>query len=95
MNRRRKFVDHVKKTLGVSERLACRFVGQTRSTQSRRLRIADNEHALTSAIISLARQYGRYGDRRLTELGQNLPANVIPPWEFGTARMPLETKLRS
>ena len=43
-------------------------MGQTRSTQWRRLRIADDEHALTSAIIGLARQYGRYGYRRITAL---------------------------
>jgi transposase InsO family protein len=43
-------------------------VGQTRSTQWRRLRIVDDEHALTSAIIGLARQYGRYGYRRIAAL---------------------------
>jgi len=43
-------------------------VGQTRSTQWRRLKIADDEHALTAAIIDLARQYGRYGYRRVTAL---------------------------
>lgn len=30
--------------------------------------MADDEHALTSAIIGLARQYGRYGYRRITAL---------------------------
>ena len=54
--------------LGVSQRRACRSVGQVRSTQWRRLRITDDEHALTSAIVDLARRYGRYGYRRITAL---------------------------
>lgn len=54
--------------LGVSQRRACRSVGQARSTQWRRLKISDDEHALTSAIVDLARQYGRYGYRRITAL---------------------------
>ena len=54
--------------LGVSQRRACRCIGQTRSTQWRRLKVADDEPALTSAIIDLARRYGRYGYRRITAL---------------------------
>ena len=47
-------------TLGVSERFACRVVGQPRSTQRAEPKTAD--------IIELARQYGRYGYRRITAL---------------------------
>ena len=54
--------------LGVSHRRACKCIGQTWSTQWRRLRIADDEPALTAAIIELARKYGRYGYRRITAL---------------------------
>lgn len=43
-------------------------MGQVRSTQWRKLKISDDEHALTSAIVDLARRYGRYGYRRITAL---------------------------
>ena len=52
----------------VSERVACRIVGQSRSTQRYQPLLRDDEDALTQAIISLAGQYGRYGYRRITAL---------------------------
>ncbi len=41
---------------------------QHRSTQRKVPGAADDEAALTEAIIELARQYGRYGYRRITAL---------------------------
>jgi putative transposase len=61
-------VEHVVKTLQVSERHACRVLGQPRTTQRKLLKTADDEATLTSDIIELARQYGRYGYRRITAL---------------------------
>ncbi len=55
-------------TLDVSERLACRVLGQHRSTQRRMSKTADDEAALTATITDLARQFGRYGYRRITAL---------------------------
>lgn len=52
----------------VSERRICRVLGQHRSTQRKVPRGADDEQALTADIIELARQYGRYGYRRVTAL---------------------------
>jgi transposase InsO family protein len=52
----------------VSERLACRVLGQHRSTQRKMPTTPDDEAALTADIIALARQYGRYGYRRVTAL---------------------------
>ena len=52
----------------VSERRVCRVLGQHRSTQRKVPRGADDEAALTEDIIELARQYGRYGYRRVTAL---------------------------
>ncbi|MVW54426.1 DDE-type integrase/transposase/recombinase [Sphingomonas sp. MAH-6] len=46
----------------------CRVLGQHRSTQRKVPRGADDEAALTEDIIELARQYGRYGYRRVTAL---------------------------
>ena len=54
--------------LGVSERRACRVVGQSRATQRRQLVIRDDEGPLTRAVIDLATEYGRYGYRRITAL---------------------------
>ncbi len=66
--RRRACVEHVTAKLGVSERFACQVLGQHRSTQRKAPGAADDEVALTAAIIELARQYGRYGYRRVTAL---------------------------
>ena len=59
---------HVTAELGVSERTACRVLGQNRSTQRKVRRTADDEAALTQAIVELASRYGRYGYRRITAL---------------------------
>jgi len=61
-------VGHVTAALGVSQRLACKVLDQHRSTQRKARRTADDEAALTQAIIDLATQYGRYGYRRITAL---------------------------
>jgi transposase InsO family protein len=66
--RRRACVGHVVAELDVSERFACKVLGQHRSTQRRAPRQADDEAALTASIIGLAKQYGRYGYRRITAL---------------------------
>ena len=52
----------------VSERLACRVLGQHRSTQRKVPHGRPDEEALTADIIALASQYGRYGYRRITAL---------------------------
>lgn len=54
--------------LGVSERRACRVVGQHRSTQRKPRTGRLDEDVLTSAIIHLAERFGRYGYRRITAL---------------------------
>ena len=61
-------MEHVSAKLDISERLACRVLGQPRSTQRKTPKMADEEAALTAAILDWARQYGRYGDRRVTAL---------------------------
>jgi putative transposase len=52
----------------VSERRACAALGQHRSTQRKIPRGRDDEERLTEDIIELARQYGRYGYRKIAEL---------------------------
>ena len=52
----------------MSERRACRVIGQWRSTQ-RYERVADQEkERLCSRVIELATEYGRYGYRQVTGL---------------------------
>ena len=53
---------------GVSERMACRVLGQHRSTQRKVPTPPDDEAALTADIVALAVQYGRYGYRRIAAL---------------------------
>jgi len=61
-------VDHVRQELDVSERRACRVLGQARTTQRHCWYIADEEEQLVARIIELATQYGRYGYRRVAAL---------------------------
>ena len=65
---RRRCIDHVKERLGISERRACRTLGQHRSTQRQYPSGPSDEASLTADIIELARTYGRYGYRRVTAL---------------------------
>jgi putative transposase len=52
----------------VSERRACRVLGQHRSTQRKAPRGRADEAALTADIVALATRYGRYGYRRITAM---------------------------
>ena len=54
--------------LGVSERRACRVLGQHRSTQRHVPRGREDEERLVEDMIELARLYGRYGYRRVAAL---------------------------
>ncbi|HAH44122.1 MAG TPA: IS3 family transposase [Planctomycetaceae bacterium] len=61
-------VTYVRNTLGpeiVSERRACRVLGQPRSTQRREPYLPDDEPRLVKRMIELATQYGRYGYRTI------------------------------
>jgi len=52
----------------VSERFACKVLGQHRSTQRKKPPGRSDEEALTADIIRLASRYGRYGYRRITAM---------------------------
>lgn len=66
--RRRACINHVRNQLNVSERRACRVLGQHRSTQRRIPRGRADEDRLVADMIELTRQYGRYGYRRIAAL---------------------------
>lgn len=57
--------------LGVSERRACRVLGQPRSSQRYAGSLFEDEITLTEHIVALASQYGRYGYRRITAMLRN------------------------
>ena len=61
-------MDRVRHHLGVSERRACRVLGQPRSTHRHQRCVPDDESRLVARLIELATQYGRYGYRRITAL---------------------------
>ena len=66
--RRRACVEHIMLTMDVSERRACRALGQHRSTQRKVPRGRDDEEALTADLVALAEKYGRYGYRKISAL---------------------------
>ncbi|EPX94549.1 hypothetical protein C404_28120 [Ralstonia sp. AU12-08] len=59
--RRRRAVCMLQERFEVSERKACRVVGQSRAVQRYVATVRADEDALTQAIVALAAEYGRYG----------------------------------
>ena len=56
-------MDGIRGKYGLSERHACRIVGQHRGTQRYVPTVLADEDALTQAMIALASESGRYGYR--------------------------------
>lgn len=61
-------MEHVKQVLSISERRACRVIGQPRGTQRYQKRRLDDEDQLRKRIVYLAGRFGRYGYPRITAL---------------------------
>ena len=74
-------MERAREEYGLSERHACRLLGQWRGTQRYGPILRSDEDALTRAIITLASQYGRYGYRRITALLQKVG------WQVGKDRV--------
>jgi hypothetical protein len=70
-------IEHVRRELHVSERRACAALGQHRSTQRKTPNGRDDEERLTADIVELARQYGRYGYRKIAELLRSTAGWVV------------------
>ena len=64
----------------VSERQACRVLGQHRPKQRRRPRGRADEDRLVADMTELARQYSRYGYRRIAALLRNAGWHVNEKW---------------
>ena len=52
----------------VSERRACRLIGQNRNTQRHAHKTLPDEDLITARIVELASEYGRYGYRMITAM---------------------------
>ena len=63
-------ITHVQEELKVSERRACRVLGQARAVQRYTPQVREDEAPLTARTVELAAVYGRYGTaNRSTGLG--------------------------
>jgi len=85
--------------LGVSERWACRVVGQHRSTQRREPVLAGDDGALRAALCEIAAQRPRWGHRRaharLLELGWNVNRKRVQRiWREEGLRVPARRRKR-
>jgi transposase InsO family protein len=74
-------VERIRGKYDLSERQACRLVGQPRGTQRYSVIVRADEDALTRAIVELASQYGRYGYRRIRSLLNDAG------WDVGSDRV--------
>jgi putative transposase len=65
---RRQAVRQLRDTFGVSERRACRVLGQPRSTQRQKPKSNEEEGRLVARVLELVRRHPRYGYRRIWAL---------------------------
>jgi transposase InsO family protein len=84
----------------LSERRACRIVGQPRGTQRYGVIVRADEDALTHAILELASRYGRYGYRRiailLNEAGWSVGVDRVQRiWRREGLKVPRKQRPRS
>ncbi len=56
---------------GVSERRACKVIGQSRTAQRYEPKSNDEKKKLRDRVIDLAENYGRYGYRQITYILNN------------------------
>ena len=63
-------MQHLQQAFAVSERRACRALGQSRSSQRYSPQLSIAEARLTESIVGLATEHGRYGYRRITTMLQ-------------------------
>ena len=67
-SQRRQAVRQLQETFGVSQRRACRVLGQPRSTQRQTPKTSEEEGRLVRRMLELVRQHPRWGYRRITVL---------------------------
>ncbi|MBV8944318.1 MAG: IS3 family transposase [Solirubrobacterales bacterium] len=67
-SRRREAVGMLQDRLGLSERRACRYVGQHRSTQRHEVVAAEDDAAVRAELRGISRRRPRWGYRRAHQL---------------------------
>jgi putative transposase len=92
-------VDHLQRVLGLSERLACRIVGQHRSTQRHQPAEPDRDRALREELRRLSRAHPRWGYRRahavLCEQGWRVNRKAVQRrWREEGLRVPVRRRKR-
>jgi putative transposase len=97
--RRRRAVEHLQRVLGVSERWACRLVGQHRSTQRHQPAEPDRDRALRAELRQLSRAHPRWGYRRahavLREQGWVVNRKAVQRlWREEGLRVPVRRRKR-
>ena len=65
-SRKRAAVDELQQSHSVSERRACQFVGQPRSSQRYTPQVPDDEPRLVADMLQVVREFPRYGYRMVT-----------------------------
>ncbi|MEJ2048079.1 MAG: IS3 family transposase, partial [Dehalococcoidia bacterium] len=80
--KRRMLIENICKVLRVSQRRACKVLGQARTTQRRNPTPSPEEKRLTEDIVTLATRYGRYGYRRITAM-----LNNVMSWQVNHKRV--------
>ena len=88
---------HVQVACEVSERRACRTLGQPLSTQRYEAKVKDDEPSLLNRIFELIEMFPRYGYRRITDLlrGEGWRVNakrIYRLWRQEGLRVPKKTK---
>jgi putative transposase len=92
-------VEHLQRVLGLSQRLACRIVGQHRSTQRHQPLEPDRDRALREQLRRLSRAHPRWGYRRvhaaLREQGWAVNRKAIQRrWREEGLRVPVRRRKR-
>jgi putative transposase len=74
-------VTHVRQKLDTRERRTCKTIGLARSTFRYKSVKKNNDDELRLALIRLAKQYGRYGYRKIAQLlrVEGWTVNMKPP----------------
>ncbi len=90
----------VMQVLKVSERRACKVIGQIRSTQRYEKQPNESQEKLQPRVIELATEYGRYGYRQVTNLlnmeGREVGKDrVYPIWRQEGLKVPQKQPKRS
>ena len=97
--RRRRAVLMLQDRLGLSERRACRYVWQSRSTQRREAVVAQDDAALRAELRVFSRKRPRWGDRQAHQhlLGEGWSVNrkrVQRLWREEGLRVPQKRRKR-